>query len=125
MQVRYYMTARPLTVDPDEAVEEARDRMAMIEARHLPVVRDGEVVGIVSDRDLRGRDGDLVQDVMSTDPVTVAPTDELPDAGRLLLGHRISALPVVEDGVLVGVLTTTNCLTAMIQLHHELRLAQA
>lgn len=123
MQVKFFMTPDPVTVSVDETIEAAWDRMDSIEAHHLPVTEDGRLAGIVSDRDLRGSTADSVEEVMTPDPVTVGPDDGLVEAAQLLLSHRISSVPVVDQGRLVGMLTTTNCLIAMIQLHHELDLA--
>ena len=66
------------------------------------------------------------RDVMTREPITVRPEDGLIEAGKVLLSNQINAVPVVDgNGILVGVLTTTNCLIAMIQLNHELELARS
>lgn len=125
MQVQFFMTPDPKVVTTDETVEAAWDTMAGIEAHHLPVVEDGMLVGIVSDRDLRDREDLLVRDVMTPDPLTVGPEDGLVEAGKVLLSNKINAVPVVDHtNRLIGVLTTTNCLVAMIQMVHELDLAK-
>ncbi|AXV05094.1 Inosine-5'-monophosphate dehydrogenase / CBS domain [Euzebya pacifica] len=126
MQVQYFMTPDPKVVSPDETVDAAWDRMASIQAHHLPVVEDGVLIGIISDRDLRDDLDGLVRDVMTREPITVRPEDGLIEAGKVLLSNQINAVPVVDgNGILVGVLTTTNCLIAMIQLNHELELARS
>jgi CBS domain-containing protein len=94
--------------------------------RHLPVLDDeGALVGIVSQRDLfRGALARalgygahaqqkllgqlLVKEVMTNDPVAVAPDAPLADAARLMLERKIGALPVVENGRLVGILTESD-----------------
>lgn len=124
MQVQYFMTPNPTSVNPDETVGAAWDRMNTLEVHHLPVTSDGRLIGILSDRDLPDHDDVLVRDVMSLEPITVRPDDELVEAGRTLLSNGINAVPVVDDdNALVGILTTTNCLVAMIQLNHELKMA--
>ena len=126
MQVQYFMTPDPKVVSPDETVDAAWDRMASIQAHHLPVVEDGVLIGIISDRDLCDDLDGLVRDVMTREPITVRPEDGLIEAGKVLLSNQINAVPVVDgNGILVGVLTTTNCLIAMIQLNHELELARS
>ena len=126
MQVQYFMTPDPKVVSPDETVDAAWDRMASIQAHHLPVVEDGVLIGIISDRDLRDDLDGLVRDVMTREPITVRPEGGLIEAGKVLLSNQINAVPVVDsNGILVGVLTTTNCLIAMIQLNHELELARS
>ncbi len=125
MQVQHFMTPDPVAVPVDETVEAAWERMAAIESHHLPVVEDGRLVGILSDRDLRDREDLQVGEVMTPDPLTVTPDLGMIEAGKVLLSNQINAVPVVDAaGRLVGVLTTTNCLVAMIQLHHELDLSR-
>lgn len=108
------------------AVEAMRTR----HVRHLCVVRQTRVVGIVSDRDVKRAlpsalagavrmDYEAILEetplsrVMSRAPVCIASQAPLARAVSLMLEHRISALPVVDDGVLVGMLTETDCLRAL------------
>ena len=77
-RVASMMSARPVTIAPDESLETARHRMTAAKIRHLPVVDGERLVGILSDVDLpayRGRFGDTRVDVaMTPEPVTIAPT---------------------------------------------------
>jgi len=88
--------------------------------RRVPVVDDGKLVGIVSDRDVRAHSGYLVQTkvtaAMTSDPKTVTPHMSVEDAARLMIEHKIGGLPVVEDGKLVGILTTTDVLKAFLKV---------
>lgn len=82
----------------------------------MPVVDDGRLTGIVTDRDIvvravaEGFDpfAASVGDVASRDPVTVAPDDDLDDAMELMARHRIRRLPVVADGRLVGMVSQAD-----------------
>jgi acetoin utilization protein AcuB len=131
MQIREWMSPDPVTVSPTTTVREARRLMHYYGVRHLPVVSDDRVVGMVSDRDVRIEDADLsriagvgqvatvlgssrlVEDVMSAPPYVIAMEETVESAARLMLSRRISALPVVDrEGGLVGVITTTDCLLA-------------
>ena len=94
MQVQYFMTPDPKVVSPDETVDAAWDRMASIQAHHLPVVEDGVLIGIISDRDLRDDLDGLVRDVMTREPITVRPEGGLIEAGKVLLSNQINAVPV-------------------------------
>lgn len=84
--------------------------------RHLPVVDDDVLVGIVSDRDLRravGRQMEsstAISELMTADPIVLEPTEALAGAATRMREGRISALPVVKDGRLVGILTLTDIL---------------
>lgn len=132
MQVRDWMTSDPIVATPDTEVREARRLLHANGIRHLPVVGSGRLVGIVSDRDVRIDDrslrqlaalerlGDVVGEgkplevVMSSPPYVVGPDESVSAAARQMLSRRISALPVVEDGALIGILTTTDCLLALL-----------
>ena len=116
MIVRELMNAKPATLTPVATLAEALQLMAERKARHV-VVLDGEsVVGILSDRDLalyydpvkmteaRWKQAQVSQ-LMSADPVTIGSGAEVREAARLLLKAAVSALPVVDNGTLVGVLS--------------------
>jgi CBS domain-containing protein len=91
--------------------------------RHVVVTEGGQLVGIVSDRDLRGflLDGEPtlspqapVRTVMSASPVAVSPDMPLAEAVRTMLASKIGALPVVADGRPVGILTRADALEALL-----------
>ncbi len=94
--------------------------------RHLPVVDDGDVVGVVTDRDLRlvtswlhsgPFDADAaVSEVMSRDPVTAAPRDPVEEAARLMRRRKIGCLPIIDEGKLVGIVTGTDLLDALMRM---------
>ena len=134
MRVQDVMTADPSTVLPTDSLRTARDRMAAAGCRRLPVVDEaGLIVGIITDRDVRLAlnsplvmrerwQDDLLLDhtgvdaCMTVDPICIAPDASLEDAIDLLLAHKISGLPVVEGGRLVGIVTVTDLLRALLQL---------
>lgn len=142
MRVRDWMNTDPIVVGPGTEVREARRLLHHSGIRHLPVVDDGRLVGIVSDRDVRIDDRSLhqlaalerlgqaagedkpVEAVMSPDPHVIDGDQPIATAARLLLSRRISALPVVDDGELVGIITTTDCMLALLAADHA-ALAQA
>ncbi len=131
MRVRDIMTPNPVAVAPSASVLTARRLMARHAIRHLPVVVGGSLVGIVSDRDLRVGDkaladalttlrSDLVSgryraiEAVMTRPVqTVTPGTELHAAAETMRTLRISSLPVVVDGRLIGILTTDDLLKVL------------
>jgi 3-hydroxybutyryl-CoA dehydratase len=124
------MTPDPITVAPDAPLADAQELMARHGIRHLPVVDDGRLVGVVTESDLRraslpgagGPERDAMlrlvraADVMSADPVTVGPDRSIGDAARLLVTHKVGSVPVVDRGRLVGILTTTDALEALVEL---------
>lgn len=108
------MTASPRVAKWDTTLKEAWEAMTDAAVRHLPVVAAGEVIGIVSDRDLRrawgrGRHADEpIELVMSADVATIEPDVSLCAAAKKLGLRAVSCLPVVTDGTLVGVITTVD-----------------
>ena len=128
MQVARFMTRSPVSVSPDAAIQDAVLIMEKHGFRHLPVERGGELVGILSDRDVRlGTGGqDLaalglaedenvphtVSDLMRTPVISVDPAERGPVAARRMIEQRVGALPVPQDGKLVGIVTETNLVLA-------------
>lgn len=116
-RVENVMTANPRSVDPDTDVGEAARILRDENVGSLPVVRDGRVTGIVTDRDLairvlaEGRDpgSTRVADVVSGEPVTVRADQDLDEALRLMAHHQLRRLIVVEDSDrLVGILAQAD-----------------
>ncbi len=114
------MTRDVVTVPSTATVADALDTLNVHTIRHLPVLDDGRVVGILSDRDLRramtGRpDETTVADVLTADPVTVGPEDRVEKAARLLVEHDVGCVPVVDGGRLVGIVTASDLLRAYVE----------
>jgi len=118
MRIADFMTSSVVTIGPGEAANAAWARMRNRRIRHLVVTDDGQVVGVISERDLGGsgragaerRKGRLVRDLMAPAPVTVGPRATLEDAAALMREGPIGSLPVTADGDLVGIVTATDVL---------------
>lgn len=119
MRVRDVMTSGDLaTIRPGDDVALAAQMMLWTHARHLPVVRDGEVVGVISERDLlRHRQNGpgagasvTIDEIMRSPPVVVDADEPLATAISLMFTRKLGCLPVVARGALVGMLTTTDLL---------------
>ena len=116
MKVNDLMTSDPATVGPDDACASAATLMREEDCGATPVVRDGKLVGIVTDRDIairavaEGRDAKTlkVSEIMSADPITVSPDTDGDEASRLMAEHQVRRLPVVQDGHLLGILVTAQ-----------------
>ncbi|HTO12222.1 MAG TPA: CBS domain-containing protein [Candidatus Binatia bacterium] len=134
ISVRDRMSRRVTTVRPDSPLGAAARLMRDRAIRHLPVVDgSGQLVGIVTARDLRQAlfapavqaegadlrallDGLTVADVMTRGVVSVRAVASIRDAARLMYERRLGALPVVERGRLVGILTESDVLRAFQEL---------
>jgi len=129
MKVHDIMTTPALTVGPDMPVLEARQLMETRRIRHLPVTDGGRLMGIITDRDIRLNLPSpatslsvwevnfliaklTVGSVMRHTVITVDPQREAADAARIMLDHKIGALPVVDGGEIVGIVTETDMLRA-------------
>lgn len=116
MRVAEIMSTHVRTVGPAASAELAWDRMSLHRIHHLVVVRDGEIVGVVTDRDLGGRrgrdvrDGRSVRDLMTPAVTTATPDTTIREAANLMRGHGAGCLPVLENGRLVGIVTVWDLL---------------
>jgi len=113
MRAQEIMTTKVETIASLETAEAAAERMRRNRIHHLVVMKDGRLAGIVSDGDLRALEtpaGRLVEEVMSAP--AVAATSEMPirKLANLLRGRSVGCLPVMDDGRLVGIVTTTDLL---------------
>jgi CBS domain-containing protein len=127
MKVRELMTANVATVARNDELTIADDIMTMKRVRHLPVVEDGRLVGILSQRDLfkaalstamgfgeKARKEFLktvpVKEVMTEEVFTIDPDADVRAAARRMLDRQVGCLPVLEKGKLVGIITETDLL---------------
>jgi CBS domain-containing protein len=117
-KVRDLMTRKGLfEIHEGASLAAAAHRMTWQGCRHLPVTREGDVVGVLSERDLlrweaegRSLDGpdDLVRSAMSSPPIVATPEEDVAEAAARMVASRIGCLPVVLHRRLVGMLTTTD-----------------
>lgn len=129
MKVRELMTGAPITVRPDTPVFDARQTMLKERIRHLLVTENKRLVGIVTDRDIRlnlpSQATTLsmwevnyllakltVAQVMTKSVIITGMDQDAADAARLMLEHKIGALPVLDGSDLVGIVTETDMLRA-------------
>jgi CBS domain-containing protein len=123
MQIGEVMTNNVRYVEVDDSLHEAIAAMHDLDVRHIPVLDEGELVGILSDRDLRAYEAAVGEDdpenlevpvaeVMNTNVQTVGPEAELVDVIDLMVEHRIGAVPVVDASTrdLVGIVSYIDVL---------------
>jgi acetoin utilization protein AcuB len=127
MLVADVMTREIVTLTPEQTLRDAIELLRRVQIRHLPVVDGRRLLGIVTDRDVKratpsvltGIDKDAydnslitikVGQLMTREPITVPGRSSLKTAVEIFLQKRVGALPVVDDGQLVGILTDSDVL---------------
>ena len=127
--VRDSMTREVVTVGPETTAAEALALCREKGIRHLPVLEGGWLVGMISDRDLRSATPALgdpdraealerirVADEMAKEVATVRPEDPIEEAAIEMYERKIGCLPVVDDGDLVGIVTSSDVMRAFVRL---------
>ncbi len=131
MNVKDIMTPNPEYVEVDSSVHSALGKMLELDVRHLPVLQDGELVGMLSDRDiglysapeseelidledLHVRLKEKVSKIMQGGVLSVDVESDVPEVIRLMIDNKIGALPVVDshEGRLVGIVSYIDVLKA-------------
>ncbi|HMV71500.1 MAG TPA: CBS domain-containing protein [Pseudomonadales bacterium] len=125
LPVDEFTTPNPVTAREEQSIDELRQIMHDCGVRHLPVVRDGKVVGVVSDRDVRVAQGLGAEhrfqvraaDIMATDPVMVPASMPLDRVAFTMSDRKIGSVIVNEDdGEFLGIFTVTDALNALIEI---------
>ncbi len=134
MLVKEWMSKKVITIDASETLSEAINTLKRNKIRRLPVLEDGKLVGIASDRDLKeaapskATSLDIwelhylmskikVKDVMTRGPITIGPEETIEKAAIIMKDNVIGGLPVVsDDGSVVGILTVQDIFGALISI---------
>ena len=127
--VRTWMTPGPLTIDPEGSVWEAYEKMKRHHIRRLPVVAGEMLVGILTITDVRGvaplgvltileqhelAASTTIARVMTANPITIGPDENVGEAARLMMKHKISGLPVIEGEKLIGIISEADLFRLLI-----------
>jgi acetoin utilization protein AcuB len=131
MKVVDVMTRNPLVMTPDETIGQADELMAENRIRQLPVVDGSALLGIITDRDVRSflsnstfLDPEVrakalrtrVGEIMTNEPLTLAPDDDLRDAVELLIEEKIGGIPVVDEAEgVIGIVTYVDLLRCFLR----------
>ncbi len=132
-QVRDWMSKDVVAIQAEQTLPEAHALMMQHKICRLPVVKDGDLVGIVTLGDLREASPSgatslsifelnyllarlKIGQIMTRDPLTITPDTDLTEAAKLMLHHKIGGLPVTDGGELVGVITESDIFRAYVRL---------
>ena len=126
MLIEEIMNHNPISVTPEIKLNEAYNIMQNKGIRHLPILENNYLIGVVTDRDLRLATSKLaehpfdpgvsVKNIMSHPVKTASPSDPIESATQLMRELKIGCLPVVEDNKLVGIVTNSDLLDALLML---------
>ena len=132
MLVRSRMSSHVLTVTPTTTLADAMTLARAERIRHLPVLEEGRLVGVVTARDLgaavppawtddreeykKSVSSKRVREVMTSAVITAEPTTPIEEASKLMYENKIGCLPVIENNRLVGLITETDVLRALVEL---------
>jgi acetoin utilization protein AcuB len=131
------MSVDPATVGPKDSLQKVIDLLRRRDIRSVPVLEEGKLIGIVTDRDIRQvapayplfRDEKEIQRytenltvtaAMTADPITIGPDAPLMEAAKVLEIYRISSLPVVDTNNLIGMPTVADVLRAFVEQNEEI-----
>ncbi len=128
MLVQDIMTKNVVAIDPEMPIVDVNKLMEQRNIRHFPILEKSQLIGIVSDRDIRvvgsehpkAQKGvtlkDAVRRIMKSPVLTTHPLDPVEEAAKVLRDHKIGAMPVVTDDELVGIVTGIDFLEAMVKM---------
>ncbi|MBN1289666.1 MAG: CBS domain-containing protein [Actinobacteria bacterium] len=133
MKVRDKMTMNVYTVSPGDSIRRISELMTDMRLRRFPVMEEGKLAGIVTDRDFRNAtessvvltekkyheyllDTIKVESIMTTSPRVIGPDADLKEAALMLVEMKVGGLPVVEDDHLMGIITETDLIKALVEL---------
>lgn len=116
-KVETIMIKNLITLGPESTVSHAVEIFKSKKIHHIPITDEGRLVGLITTHDLWNKfvapenfDSTLIKDVMAKKLIKLDPEDKIGTAAELFLDNRFHALPVVSDGILVGLVTTFDVL---------------
>lgn len=133
MFVRDWMTKKVITISPDDSLIDAAVLLKEKKIKHLPIVKDGRLVGILSDRDIKeyspskSTSLDVFEiryllgktkcgDIGKTNVITTDPDTPIEEAAILMIDHNIGCLPVIEKGKLVGIISDKDLFKVIVDI---------
>lgn len=136
MTIDSIMTRDPITLSPQNTLRDVIELQRSKRIRHVPIIDDSRVVGIVTDRDVKRATPSLLSgisrevfdsvletttlsQIMTRDPMTITSKTSLRAVVKIMIENRFGALPVVDNNQLVGIVTDTDLLRAFYEILPE------
>tara|TARA_B100000315_G_scaffold252973_1_gene290834 strand:+ start:2034 stop:2675 length:642 start_codon:yes stop_codon:yes gene_type:complete len=133
MIVKEVMSKNPVTIGPAAKLRAVNELMKANKVRHVPVIKNGKLVGIVTEKDIRyamipekipgkkipkgwNLDHLKVQDVMTKDAIAISQETQVEEAARIIYGSKIGALPIMKNNKLVGIISVMDILGIFIEM---------
>ena len=133
MHVKQIMSKNPVTIGPRAKLRSVHNLMRANKVRHIPVVMNGKLLGMVTERDIRyamvpkkipgkkipqgwNLDHLKVMDIMTKDACTISQNAHVEDAAKIIFGNRIGALPVMNANKMVGIISLMDLLGVFIEM---------
>lgn len=124
-QVKDFMTKFPHTIGVNQRLPKAKEMMREYDVRHLPVLQGGELVGIISDRDINfaesipsiDTDKLTIEEVYTADPFQVNPTEDLLKVCQSMSEKKIGCALITEQNNLIGIFTWIDALNAFVKIN--------
>jgi acetoin utilization protein AcuB len=122
--IQQFMTPNPITIELHQPLSAARKLMRERNIRHLPVVQEGRLTGIISNRDLQfvetlgtlDIETSLVEDAMVLEPLRFGPDATLREVAQSMVSAKAGSAVIVEQGRVVGIFTNVDALRALTDL---------
>ncbi len=119
--VQKFMTTLPVSIEETSTIAQAQSKMSELEIRHLPVTRDGEITGVLSDHDIKTacslKDVDVsqmhVSDIYHQNPYIVEPDAHLSDVAKEMAAHHYGCAIIIQNKKLVGIFTAVDACHAI------------
>lgn len=124
-QIHEVMTRQPYTIDLNAPLQEAAHIMWKQNIRHLPVLEEGNIVGIVSDRDIHMAEtlaeggGMKMELIMTPVPYAVHPSTPIDEVAATMVEHKYGSAIVVEENKVLGIFTTIDAMSLLARMYRE------
>lgn len=126
-EIKHFMTQSPHAIGHDQSLKLAHERMLHAGMHHIPVLDGGELVGVLSERDIallaaispKNVEETTAEEAMSTEPYAVEPNSTIESVTTHMAEHKLACAVVMEHHKVVGVFTATDALRLLAVLLHE------